>query len=67
MLIKLSYNGDGILQDDYIKLSKSAAGLGLKNIQSRLKVIHGEILFDQAPSKSSYIIIIDIPKDIEER
>ncbi len=67
MLIRLTYDGKGILQNDYIELSKSGSGLGLKNIQSRLKVIHGEILFDRASSKSPYVITIDIPKDIEER
>lgn len=67
MLIKLSYDGNGLSQEDYIRLSQSGTGLGLKNIQSRLKVIHGDILFDFDPSKSFYIVTIDIPKDIEER
>ena len=66
ILIKLSHDGNGLLNEDYIQLSKSSTGLGLKNIQSRLKVIHGDILFEQASSKSSYIITINIPKDIEE-
>ncbi len=67
MLIKLSYNGSGLSQEDYLRLSQSGSGLGLKNIQSRLKVIHGDILFEFDPSKSSYNVTIDIPKDIEER
>jgi signal transduction histidine kinase len=67
MLLKLSYDGNGLSQEDYIRLSQTGAGLGLKNIQSRLKVVHGDIWFEFVPSTSSYNITIDIPKDIEER
>jgi two-component system, NarL family, sensor kinase len=54
-------------QNDFERLSKSPVGLGLKNIQSRLKVIQGDILFEQDPSKSFFKVTIDIPKDIDER
>ncbi len=67
MLLKLSYDGNGLSQEDYIRLSQTGSGLGLKNIQSRLKVVHGDIWFEFEPSKSFYNITIDIPKDIEER
>ena len=67
MLIRLHHDGRGLTHQDYIKLSKSNVGLGLKNIQSRLKVIHGDILFEQDPSQSFFKVTIDIPKEDEEK
>ncbi len=67
MIIRLHYDGKGLTQEDFIKMSKSNVGLGLKNIQSRLKVIHGDILYEQDPSQSFYKSTIDIPKDFDEK
>ena len=67
MLIRLHHDGRGLNQEDFIKMAKSNVGLGLKNIQSRLKVIHGDILFEQDASQSFYKVTIDIPKDENER
>ncbi len=67
MLIRLHHDGRGLTHEDFIKMSQSNIGLGLKNIQSRLKVIQGDILFEQDASESFYKATIDIPKDREER
>jgi signal transduction histidine kinase len=67
MLIRLHHDGRGLNHDDFIRMSNSNVGLGLKNIQSRLRVIHGDILFEQDASQSFYKVTIDIPKDISER
>jgi two-component system, NarL family, sensor kinase len=67
MLVRIHHDGKGLSQSDFERLSKSPVGLGLKNIQSRLKVIQGDILFEQDPSKSFFKVTIDIPKDIDER
>ena len=40
--LRLHHDGRGLTQADFEKLNKSAVDLGLKNIQSRLKVL-GEI------------------------
>lgn len=67
MLIRLHHDGRGLSQEDFIRMSNSNIGLGLKNIQSRLNVIHGDILFQHDASQSFYKVTIDIPKDITER
>ncbi|WP_207492458.1 sensor histidine kinase [Aridibaculum aurantiacum] len=67
MLIRLHHDGRGLTQDDFERLSKSNVGLGLKNIQSRLKVIHGDILYEEDTSQSFFKVTIDIPRDIDER
>jgi signal transduction histidine kinase len=67
MLIRIHHDGKGLSQDEYLRLSQGNVGLGLKNIQSRLKVIHGEVLFEEDPSKSFFKITIDAPKDFDER
>ncbi len=43
--IRLHHDGRGLTQTDFNKLDKSNVGLGLKNIQSRLKVLQGKIFF----------------------
>jgi two-component system NarL family sensor kinase len=66
IIISLHHDGRGLTQEDFDKMSKSNAGLGLKNIQSRLKIIHGEILFELDSSQSFYTATIDIPKDVRQ-
>lgn len=67
IIIRLHHDGRGLSHDDFIKMSKSSVGLGLKNIQSRLKVIHGDILFEQDVSQSFYKTTIDVSKEVDER
>ena len=67
MVIRLHHDGRGMKQDDFVRLSKSNVGLGLKNIQSRLKVVHGHILYEEDTSQSFFNVTIDIPRDPEER
>src|SRR3954462_9547058 len=45
--IRLHHDGRGLTQADFEKLNKSSAGLGLKNIQSRLRLLDGNIIFEK--------------------
>jgi two-component system NarL family sensor kinase len=67
VVICLRHDGRGLTQEDFDIMAKNKAGLGLKNIQSRLKVIHGDIMFEQDTSLSFYKATIDIPKEFDER
>ncbi len=67
MIIRLHHDGRGLTQEDFDKLNKSNVGLGLKNIKSRLKVIQGDILFEQDPSQSFFKVSIEVPKDDDEK
>jgi signal transduction histidine kinase len=64
--IRLHHDGKGITQGDFEKLNKSNVGLGLKNIQSRLKLVHGQIFFEKDMSQTYYKVTIEIPKMDEE-
>src|SRR3954471_17646371 len=46
LYIRMHHDGRGITQADFEKLNKSNVGLGLKNIQSRLKLVQGQIYFE---------------------
>jgi two-component system, NarL family, sensor kinase len=61
--IRIHHDGRGITQQDYEKLNKSPIGLGLKNIQSRLKVVHGKIWFEKDASQTYYKVTLEIPLD----
>lgn len=63
--IRLNHDGDGLIQTDFEKLTKSSGGLGLKNISSRLKVLFGKILFEKDLSQTYYKITIELPKEEE--
>jgi two-component system, NarL family, sensor kinase len=65
--IRLHHDGRGITQTDFDKLNKSNVGLGLKNIQSRLKVLHGKIFFEKDMSQTYYKVTIELAKDDEHK
>lgn len=67
IIIRLRHDGTGLTQDDFIKMAKRGAGLGLKNIQSRLKVIFGNIYFERDPSASFYKVSVDVPMADSEK
>src|SRR5712671_700869 len=61
--LRIHHDGRGIVQSDFDKLNKSNVGLGLKNISSRLRVVHGEIVFEKDISQTYYKVTIELPKD----
>jgi len=63
--IRIHHDGRGITQADFEKLNMSAAGLGLKNIQSRMKVLHGNINFEKDMSQTYFKVTLEVPVDME--
>jgi two-component system NarL family sensor kinase len=63
--IRLHHDGRGITQADFDRLNKSSLGLGLKNIQSRVKVLHGQIGFEKDLSQTYYKVTIEVPVEME--
>lgn len=59
--VRLHHDGKGITQSDFEKMNKSSVGLGLKNIQSRMKVLDGNILFERDGSQTFYKVTIEMP------
>src|SRR5665213_1225168 len=43
---RIHHDGKGILQADFDKMEHNSSGLGLKNIQSRIRVLNGKIFFE---------------------
>ncbi|MBL0357978.1 MAG: two-component sensor histidine kinase [Chitinophagaceae bacterium] len=60
---RLHHDGQGIIQTEFDRLNHTSAGLGLKNIASRVKVLNGRILFEIDPSHTYYKVTIEIPKE----
>ncbi|HTQ66348.1 MAG TPA: ATP-binding protein [Puia sp.] len=65
--IRIHHDGRGITQIDFEKLNKSNVGLGLKNIQSRLKVLQGKIFFEKDMSQTYYKVTIELLREEELR
>jgi signal transduction histidine kinase len=63
--LRIHHDGRGITQQDFEKMNKSSLGLGLKNIQSRIKVLHGDINFEKDLSQTYYKVTIEVPMEIE--
>jgi len=61
--VRIHHDGRGIVQSDFDKLNKSNVGLGLKNISSRLRVVHGNINFEKDISQTYYKVTIELPTD----
>lgn len=60
--IRMHHDGRGLTQADFEKLNKAASGLGLKNIQSRLKLLHGRIFFEKDMSQTYFKVTIELPR-----
>ena len=59
--IWVNHDGKGNTQEDFENINKSSVGLGLKNIQSRMKVLNANILFEKDPSQTFYKVTIELP------
>ncbi|MFM2364054.1 MAG: two-component sensor histidine kinase [Sphingobacteriales bacterium] len=64
--LRLHHDGRGLTQTDFEKLNKSAVGLGLKNIQSRLKLLNAGIFFEKDASQTYYKVTIDLNREPNE-
>ena len=65
--IRIHHDGRGLVQSEFDKLTKSKAGLGLKNITSRLRVVHGKINFEKDISQTYFKVTIEVPrKEVHE-
>jgi two-component system NarL family sensor kinase len=61
--LRLHHDGRGLTQSDFEKLNKSPVGLGLKNIQSRLKLLNGNVYFEKDVSQTYYKVTIELSKE----
>jgi predicted aminopeptidase len=59
--IRIHHDGKGITQADFEKMNKSSVGLGLKNIQSRMKVLNGSVVFEKDQSQTFYKVTTEMP------
>jgi len=66
IILRLHHDGKGITQQEFIKYTRNKDGLGLKNIQSRLRVIHSDILYEEDTSHSFFKVTLDIPREDDE-
>lgn len=61
--IRIHHDGRGLEQNDFERLTKSKSGLGLKNISSRIRVMHGRIQFEKDVSQTYYKVTIEVPRE----
>jgi signal transduction histidine kinase len=59
---RIHHDGKGILQTNFDKLEHNSVGLGLKNIQSRIRVLKGKIFFEIDSTKTYYKVTIEVPR-----
>lgn len=60
-VLRIKHDGHGLTQDVYDSLTKKSGGLGLKNIQSRLQVLEGKIMFSKNENTKDFRTTIEIP------
>lgn len=63
VVLRLHHDGFGLTQEEFLRFTNEKEGLGLKNIQSRLRVIHGDILYEKDSTQSMYKVTIEIPRE----
>lgn len=60
---RIHHDGKGILQEQYEKMEHDSTGLGLKNIQSRIRVLKGKIFFEIDNTHTYYKVTIEVPRE----
>jgi two-component system, NarL family, sensor kinase len=60
---RIHHDGRGILQHDFDKLEHNSVGLGLKNIQSRIRVLKAKIFFEIDNTHTYYKVTIEVPRE----
>jgi len=60
---RIHHDGKGILQKDFEKMEHDSTGLGLKNIQSRIRVLRGKIFFEIDNTHTYYKATIEVPRE----
>lgn len=60
---RIHHDGRGILQRDFDKMEHNSVGLGLKNIQSRIRVLKGKIFFEIDNTHTYYKVTIEVPRE----
>jgi signal transduction histidine kinase len=63
--IRIHHDGNGITQSDMEKMNKTSTGLGLKNIQSRMKVLNGSVLFEKDASQTFFKVTLELPISLD--
>lgn len=63
---RIHHDGKGILQQDFDKMEHNSSGLGLKNIQSRIRVLGGKIFFEIDNTHTYYKVTIEVPREPEK-
>src|SRR6476620_2756478 len=63
LYFRIHHDGQGIVQSEFDKLNHNSTGLGLKNIQSRVKVLKGRIFFEIDSSHTYYKVTLEVPKE----
>lgn len=61
---RIHHDGKGILQPDFEKLNYDSVGLGLKNIESRIKVLRGSISFEIDSTHTYYKVTVEVPREL---
>jgi signal transduction histidine kinase len=60
---RIHHDGKGILQKDFEKMEHDSTGLGLKIIQSRIRVLRGKIFFEIDNTHTYYKVTIEVPRE----
>lgn len=60
---RIHHDGKGILQQDFDRMEQHSTGLGLKNIQSRIRVLKGKIFFEIDSTHTYYKVTIEVPRE----
>lgn len=60
---RIHHDGQGLIQSEFDRLNNVSTGLGLKNIQSRIRVLKGRIFFEIDASHTYYKVTIEVPKE----
>lgn len=59
--VRIHHDGTGLIQTEFEKMRDTPTGLGLKNIQSRVRILNARIFFEKDATNTYYKITLELP------
>jgi two-component system NarL family sensor kinase len=59
--LRIHHDGDGLTHTEYEKMRDTPTGLGLKNIDSRMRILNGKLFFEKDSTNTYYKVTLELP------
>jgi signal transduction histidine kinase len=59
LLVRIEHDGEGISNEEFVRLVKNGDGLGLESLQARTIILNGNLDYQKSPARVNLKIVLD--------